>query len=301
MRSNEPIKPTAAPYPYLQIGSGLTFVAMKADREPPFWYRDSVTLKKLLQGTWQDVSSDFVKKLLDAVKRNDRAVIDDLLDELKGLGPEMGKALGKAPEAIYSNLLTKANAFWTLHGKEVGMEKPKTLPKAYRNDMAELHARQVKAFAEAYPERIVEPEIMRQVDLLLETETPDALAISGIVDRLSMLEMSEDYWDKLSEVQVSRAWHANGVRYAKQNGIKTGRITGPMDQLTCPVCRHLVGCPIEIDDMIDKIDSDLDILDPDEYVAAWSFPRIHDVDGVDREELGALLVQNGWLPGFHPG
>jgi hypothetical protein len=280
----------------------LSHIALKADQSPPFWYRDSVTLQNLLEGAWEKVSPEFVQDLLAAFKANDQAKIKKLIKTLPDLGSQMAEELGKAPDAVFSKLLSKAETFWTLHAKDIGIEKPVTIREKYRELMAKEQARQIKDFVEKYPERILEPEIVKQLEYLQATKAPDALTITSITDRLEMLEKSEEYWSRLSDVQVARAWHADGVRYANENGIKTGIVTGPGpdDPDTCPVCAQLFGVEIEIDAMMGKVDSDLNIEDPDEYAAAWSFPRLLDVDNIDKKELGALMIENGWFPPFHP-
>jgi hypothetical protein len=276
-------------------GRGLTSRAQKADTPPP-WARDSITIKKLLQGAWQEVSSDFVKKLLEAFRSNNRKAIDALLGEVKGMGPNLTDALGNATEAAYSNLLLKAETYWNRHAEDVGISGPKAMGEKYREQMAIEQAAQVKRFVDKYPERIVQPIIMDQIDKMKDVRHPDAFLITSIEDRLSKLDKSQDYWDTLSEVQTSRVWNASGVMHAAENGIVTGRITGAFDALTCKVCRRMMGMPVDIAQAMEKYGADLNIQDPDAYVEAWPFPRLADVEGRDPEEL----AQEGWLPPFHP-
>ncbi len=281
------------PLPY-----GLTLEAMKAERTPPLWYRDSVTLQHLLSGAWDHVSTDFVQDLLDAFRAGDTTKIEALLKQLKDLGSNMAEVLGNKPEAVFQNLLTKAESFWRLHASEFGIKKPADFKEAYREKLAETQAQQIKNFAEKYPERILEPEILKQLKYLQETATPDPVTVSTISDRLDLImERSDDYWEKVTDVHVARTWHADGVKYAEQNGIKTGRITGPLDALTCDVCRLMLGTPVSIETAMDKFDADLSIDDPEAYVEAWAFPRVADVDNISPEERAAL----GFTPPFHPG
>ena len=281
-------------------GTGLSYIALKADQIPPLWYRDSVQLRHLLEGAWENVSPDFVKELIAAFKGNDPAKIKQLIKGMPDLGSQMVDELGKGPDAIFSNLLQKSEAFWVLHAQDAGIEKPITIREKYRDLMAKTQADQVKAFAEKYPERILHPEIEKQLAYLQETTTPDAFTITSITERLERFETDEEYWKGISDVHVARAWHADGIKIADENGIKTGRIVGPMDEKTCPVCLKLIGFEINIAAMMDKIDEDLNIEDPDQYVEAWSFPRLIDVDNISPEELDQAIEENGWIPPFHP-
>ena len=274
--------------------------AHKADQPPPFWHRDSLTLQKLLQGAWDEVSPDTVKGILEAFKANEPATIEKLLEQLKDLGSDFVEALGDAPEAVFSNLLLKAEAYWTLHAKEIGIEEPKTILESYRENMAKAWGEQIKTFSEAYPERILEPEITRQLEYLVETKTPSALQIDGIVEKLERLTDGGDYFKNLSDVQIARAFQADGIKNADGNGIGTCQGVGPVDEKTCPVCLNLIGVEIDVAKMLEKIDSDLDIEDPDAYAEAWSFPRIEDIGGLPRADLKDLMEENGWLPPWHP-
>lgn len=289
--------------PSFRLGPGRNdFIAAKADPAPPFWYRDSIMLADLIRGAWSDVSSDVVEAILVAFRANDPTAIENALKELKDLGADFAEALGDSPVAVFSNLFLKAEAYWILHGKETGIAKVKTLSEAYRNRVSELWGKQIRIFAEQYPERILEPEITRQLEYLIQTEKPSMIQVSNIVERLERVTGGKDYFKGLSDVQISRAFHADGIRHANENGIGTVQAIGPLDDKTCDVCWNLVGVDIDVGLMIEKIDRDLGIEDPISYVSAWKFPRMRDIGGVDRAELPYLMIKNGWgIGGWHPG
>jgi hypothetical protein len=273
--------------------------AAKADSAPPFWYRDSAMLADLMKGAWGDVSSDVVDAILKAFKENSPRAIEAALAGLKDLGADFAEALGDSPQAIFSNMFVKAEAYWKLHAAEAGVEGFKSLSEAYRDRVSELWGNQVKQFAEKYPERILEPEITRQLEYMVQTEKPSIVDVSNIVERLERVTGGEDYFNGLSDVQISRAFHADGVRHADENGIGTVQAIGPLDDKTCDVCWNLVGVDIDVGAMLEKIDADLGIEDPEEYVQAWSFPRMRDIGVVDRAELPQMMIDNGFLPPFH--
>ena len=285
-------KPTSTTHP------SPTLLALKADGGvPPIWYRDAVQLRYLLQGAWNEVSADFVEQFIAALRTGDLSKVEELLQEAEKLGVDMVSALGTNPEAVLSNMLLKADSFWHLHAVDVGIKRPAKLLERYRERAAVTQANQIKEFCKKNPTRILHPEVARQLEHLRDTDTPDLVTITTVADRLQDFVKQEQYWDQLTDVQVGRVWHARGILYAQRNEVRTGRITGPLDALTCPVCRHLLGLPIEIERAVDKIRRDLYLQDPDEYVAAWRFPRLADVDNMSRDELQA---KGPWIPPFHP-
>lgn len=271
-------------------------VAVKAESAPPFWYRDSLQLSLLLHGAWDEVSTEWVEKLIDAITSGDLAKVKKLLKQGKSLGDDMLETLGTKPEAVIANMLRKAESYWKVHASEFGVKRFEGFLSKYRDKVASLQNRQLKAFAKSFPDRILHPEIERQLEYLQTVKIPDVMTIAGIAERLAEFSKAESYWQNMTDVQVSRLWHAQGLRYAKQNGILTGRITGPLDKLTCPVCAHLLGTRVDIESAIERCEADQWIDDPDEYVKAWKFPRLEDVDNMSREAREA----KGYLPPFHP-
>lgn len=291
--------------PHSHLISGIrparTTFAQKAEKvTPPPWFRDSTQLRALIQGAWDEVSAEFTDKLLKLIGDGDYDAVEKLLSANEGLGGEAAQLLAKGPEAVLLNMHLKADSWWKLHGEEAGVKKTVGLTEKYQRLMAKAQANQVLSFVEKFPERVLHPEIIRQLQYLQDTARPDALTISGIADRLERFSKADDYWGKITDTHVARAWVGDGIRYAKENGIAVGRVTGPMDNKTCPVCRHMIGLPISIDKAIAKLDRDLGITDPEKYVEAWKFPRIEDVDNMSREKLRGLAEENGWYGAFHP-
>lgn len=260
--------------------------AAKAGENIPSWVRDAVQLRNLLQGAWDEVSSEWIDKLVAAVGANDTAAINALLGNIGQLGTEFETAVGSGPQVVTSNLLFKAETFYTLYAKSIGIETPATWTELVREEMAAAAARQIKAFARAYPDRMLHPEILRQIDYLNETTTPDPLRIATIKDQLKQVlkDRPQNYFDGLSDTHVARLWHVAGVEIAQNNGIAVLRITGPLDKKTCPVCRHLLGLEFNVADMLEHAKAGMVIEDPDEYVKFWKFPRIDDVDNKSVEE-----------------
>jgi len=278
-------------------GPGITFFALKAENTPPVWYRDSVQLRLLLQGAWDKVSEPFIEQLADALRAGDEAKIKALAKELEALGLDLSDVLGDKVEAITWNLLGKSYAFWKLHAKDTGIAAPEGVLKWHREKLAHAQAEQIKTFAEKFPERILHPEVIRQVGYLEDADLTSGVEVANLVDRMERAVKNPAYWEGISDVHAARLWHADGIMYARENGILTGRVEGPLDEKTCAVCQHMLGLHVDLDWYADKIEQDLLIQDPDEYVEAWRFPRLTDVDNMSREELAAKGLA---LPPWHP-
>jgi len=254
----------------------------------------------LLEGAWEKVSPEFVQNFKSAWEKRDVEALKALAEEAKSLGHDIPDVLGSTPEAVFSSMFRKAEGFWKLHAIEAGIKKPAELLTRYRERIASLAGEQVKAFAEAFPERFLLPEIERQIQWLADTEAPSVLSVSTIGERLERLISDPKYWENLSDVQMARVWHGGGFAHARENGIGTGRITGPLDDKTCPVCAHMLGLHIDIDVGVTKFEQGLEEQDPEKIRELWPFPRLHQVDNISREELSVRQIKNGWYPPFHP-
>ena len=256
-------------------------------------------MKLLLQGAWGEVSQDFVKQLVAAPKAGEYADIEMLLESLPGVGADLIDKLGIAPDAVYGNVLAKADAYWALHALDVGVKQFSSFKESYRDELATVHAKQMRTFAEQYPTRILEPEVLRQVEYFRQAEWPDAVTINAEADRLGRYVdfMADHYFDGMTDVQISRIWHGQGILLAQENDIETCRVTGPQDGDTCSVCSIMIGLPIDVGWAADKLNESMDLEDPEEYVKAWPFPRVPDIDNMSREEVQETGLQ---LPPYHP-
>lgn len=256
----------------------------------PAWWKDARTLQYLMAGAWKEVSGGFFADLRKAFEDRDPKRAQAILDKAKTLGPALREAIGKKSYAVLAVAEKKALRSWQ---KQV---KKTTKASKYQEFLAKRIDDQIGAFLEAHPGRILEPEIQAQIDYLKESDLTTTVDISNLLDRLEQTASQDSYFEKLSTVQTSRLWHADGVQLARENGIRRGVVTGPIDGKTCPVCRRLVGMEFDIEDMAGYIDESIDLTDVDEYIAAWRFPRLADVDNISRQELAAKK----FFPPFHP-
>ena len=269
--------------------------AFKSD-VPPEWWRDARQLNSLLSGAWEEVSSDFLMDIEVALRNKDFERMAELTNSVNSLGPEMSASITDKTEAIFTSVQNKALAAWTLHGREVlGVEDIKGFGTDYQEFLVNSHAEQVKKFTEINPGRILHPQIEKQIQYLREAENVISIDIDLIAERLQRIVKQEPYWEGLSDVQVARLWNADGILLAHENGVKIGVIVGPDDKKTCPVCSRMLGTHVYIQQAVDKIKSDVGITDPEEYVKAWPFPRIQDVDNISSDERAA----KGYWPPYH--
>lgn len=268
-----------------------TVRALKADTLPPLWWRDTLQLAAILRAAWRVETADYFKRLAKSFEKQDAQAIERALEELPDIGPRVVKRLGKIPEAIMLNVQQKAHAFWALHGQEAGVDTGLALKRdyeeTYQKKLAEVAATQVKTFTQAHPERIVNDEIKRQIAYLNESKLTRAGDVARLNQRLERITSQKHNFEGMSSVHVSRLWQADGVMLAAENGVATLIGTGPTDQKCCPVCLHLVGIEVNVTDAVAKIRGDMGITDPDDYVGAWKFPRIKDIDNMSPQEVAA--------------
>jgi hypothetical protein len=263
---------------------------------PPDWWQDARKLDGLLKGSWEHVSRNFSAEVRAAIQAGSFDHAEELLSQLKNLGLNMVATLGDQPEALFSALLSKATAAWTLHGKEtLAIHRIKEFDGDYQKFLTDVHAEQVKRFTELNPGRILHPQIQRQIDHLRDSEGTRSIDLDLMSERLERIIKQDPYWEGLSDVHVSRLWHADGVLLADENGVTECYITGPDDKLTCPVCQRMLGQRFVVAKAKAKIEKDIGLTNPDEYVDAWKFPRIKDVDNISQEEL----ANKGFLPPYH--
>lgn len=255
---------------------------------PPDWWTDARKVEKLLKGSWADVSKDFSAQIQQAIQAGKVDDAEGLLSKLKSLGISMSAALGDNPEALFTALLSKATAAWALHGKEtLAVNRIKEFDGDYQKFLTEVHAEQIKKFSELNPGRILHPQIQRQIDYLRDATDTRSIDLDTLAERVGRIIKQDPYWEGMSDVHVSRLWHADGILLADENGVTECYIVGPEDKRTCPVCQRMLGQRFRVSKAKAKIEKDIGITDPDEYVKAWKFPRIADVDNISPKELEA--------------
>lgn len=258
--------------------------------EPP-WFRSAKQLEYLLSGAWEKVSKDYLEEILSALNSKDLSALEKLVEMVESLGPEMEKAFGDKPEAILKTLQSKANAAWTLHGKEVmGLRRITNYDGDYQEFLTHISSEQVKAFAVANPKRILHEQLVRQLEYLQQTDLTRAIDMGQIGERLTRIVKQQQYFENLSDAAVSRLWHSDGLLMASENKIKSCYIVGPNDNLCCNVCLHVLGLEVKVSLAVEKIKGGLEITEPSKYAEYWKFPRIQDVDNQSREELATKNI-----------
>ncbi len=175
-------------------------------------------------------------------------------------------------------------------------------PPGYKEYLAKSYAEQIRAFVTAVPERRINPYIQKQLDWIKEsdfTRAADLTPLSERLERVHALLGGERNWENLSQTQVSRLWHHDGILLAEQNNVAVMQVVGPLDKRTCPVCQHMVGLEIDVKMAANHVRIAADIRDPGAYLEAFPFPRLEDVDNIGRDELAAKGPLT--IPPYHPG
>jgi hypothetical protein len=222
--------------------------------------------------------------------------MEGLLATVESLGPKMSGIVGDRAEAIFESLQNKATAAWTNHGQDIlAIKRIAQFDGDYQKFLTSVHSEQVKRFTEANPGRILHPELERQISYLRDNNNIRFVDLDTMAAKLERIVKQEPYWQGLSDVQISRLWHADGILMAHENNIADGAIIGPDDKKTCPVCQRMLGTHVRIEQAREKIIRDIGLLDPDAYARAWRFPRIQDIDNMSPK----ARADKGYLAPFH--
>ena len=191
--------------------------AFKGD-VPPDWWRNSRQLSALLRGRWNEVSADFLSEMKAALSSQDFDKMTELLGSLEGLGVRMSDAIGDRLEAVFESVQNKAISAYSIHGKhDLALKRIKTFSGEYKQFLNELHAEQVRNFAQANPMRILHPEIERQIGYMRDMDWGRSIDVDLLGRRLDRMVGQEAYWDGLSDIQVARIWHRNHLAGSEMN------------------------------------------------------------------------------------
>lgn len=270
----------------------------KAGYKIPPWWDDTQKLRALMVGAWSDIGGTaWLQQVLDAIQKGDEEAVNKLLKTMNTLGDEFAASVGDSAEAILSTTQLKAHAANMFAGKAVlDLARLIDYPSEYQDYLAHTQAKQILEFARTFPERILHPEIVRQLEYARASDLTTSVDQARIAERLERFSLRpEQYWESASDVHVARVWHCDNLILAGENGIVSCQIIGIWDKRTCSVCKHLIGHTVEVKQAVSKIQSELESQDADKYVEAWKFPRIGDVDNISAEELEA----KGYFPPFH--
>jgi hypothetical protein len=168
-----------------------------------------------------------------------------------------------------------------------------------RDRLRQIKADQMEAFMERFPDRILDPEIERLIDLMPEYETAVELDLEELAERAGRMLESEAYWESMSDVEVSRMWNGDGVALSKEQGIITMQIIAMIEDVEnppCSVCLVFHGNEVDVETADAKYNGEQPD-DPQQYVEMWAFPRFNEVQLMTPEEL----TDSGDVPPFHGG
>lgn len=171
----------------------------------------------------------------------------------------------------------------------------------------------MKAFAEAYPSRVLPDQIntlVNYAETLPGARTIDQFNLNRRIKAIS--DLGGNYLGTLSDVEMGRLWGWTGVELAYQAGATEYQILSQRDKITCPVCTRLDGKVFKVantrenvNSKIKELDLDLDLSNlssgsspvflADTISAAFPFPRMKDVDNIPPSQL----PKSGLVSPFH--
>ena len=268
------------------------------EQTPPPWWKTARTLSLLLSAAWRQGSRWYFDRARKAIQAKGLEGAREALTGTDTLGYVMGRLVTKKPLTLLLLMLREGAPYWAARVAlaKAGQKAEGSQKDDHQDRIAHAVTRQIQQFAMAHPDRILQPEIERQLQYLADSNLTTMADVSDVLDRLEALSNQDTYWDRLSDVQVARAWHAQGVLMGRDGGITRAAISGPDDEKTCAVCKRMIGLEFDVPAMADKIEADLGLEDLDDYIDAWTFPRAGDVDNISREALAAQMR----FPPYHP-
>lgn len=283
-------------------------------------------LAKLLAGAWNAETGDVTRRIERAVETgNAKAIKRELNKSVWRWSEGVEKKLAKKIAAVVLLTQERARQYWwkerARYTRTKGMTGPEVVrskaeddedednedmrgnnvavsrSESYQDRVRRLHAAQLTELARRYPERVLSPEIEKLIDFMAEYDTLSETELTRIQTRVvNSLIHPDSYWQGISNVHAARLWHSTGVDMAKAKGVKEMQVVGIWDKRTCPVCKVMIGQVVRVAQVAERLEASLSVEDPDEYVAAWRFPRFNEIQLLDPDALTA----RGDIPPFHP-
>ena len=181
----------------------------------------------------------------------------------------------------------------------------KIAPEAWAAYYHKAQMDHIKAFTEAYPERILHPQITRLVQL---AETSPGLRTIDRADLFRRIErvdqIGHQYFDNLSDVHVGRLWNFTALEMAHNASVTYYQVISQRDKRVCPVCNLLDGKTFGVQETWEKINGNLFPSEgkkdanalAEAIQKAFPFPRVRNIDNLSPSQVAA----SGYFPPFHP-
>lgn len=266
---------------------------------PPFW-PETILLSEILRKEWAKASEPLFKEVFQIFKGPllDLEAYKRAVRLMPGAGAALVNQIKNKVESLFGTLINKSRKHFQGQADRLKKEELSVTFNQWESWLKQATQDQLEAFAEKYPERILHPQIQRQV-ATMQAKTPDQFTeidINDAFNRMVRLSEKDYYWETLSGVQVSFLWSAEGIFMAADQKISAYQIANPWDQFTCPVCKRLYGIVYQVADARQQIMKMASLTDPDDLKALFPFPRTADVDRATADEIRAAGFM---VPPFH--
>ena len=271
---------------------------------PPFW-PEAILLSKVLKTEWKKASESLFTELKKVFSGPELDLVawDTAQKLMSSAGAVFSINIQSKVHAILGTLLDKGRNHF--QNQADGILKKKGIQKEVLNVtynqweswLQKATQDQLSAFAEKYPDRILHPQILKQVsDIQANPSQYTETARVDAFDKMVRLSEKDYYWDVLGGTQASFLWQAEGLFMAEDNSISHYQVANPWDQFTCPVCKRLYGVIYDVKSAKAQVMKMSSLVDPDELKSLFPFPRTADVDRATADEIR----QAGFLvPPYH--
>ena len=280
------------------LPSEVLRLLIKISRKAILWGPEAIMIHRYMTQGWNEAGGEehlqTLANLLDPKGLEpDTDGINDLFEEvLPDVAAESAELSYQKIRVTLFGLVVKARQ----HFDKQKAQALKITQESWDAYIAQTSANQIALFQQAFPDRVLYPEVERMVTLAQNKQNLRTIDIANLQSRMERVtQYPSRYFEGVSDVQAGRAWTHTGIAMAHAEGITEYQVISEGDRNVCPVCARLDGKVFEIPGAMERLEATLELQDPEAIAAAAPFPRLDDVDNKSLDELRG----SAFYPPFH--
>jgi len=274
---------------------------MKDARDIELWGPEAKLLDSALSTHWRHSSEQMMADLKAAFKYepenvsvNEKDVASAFKSFKKKWMDGLDEAVTKANVIIEQTILRSVT-----HHEATARKADYPTPSSQEWDLFTqmvIEADQIRRFLLKFPDRIIQPEIERLVNLAKENPHMRSVDIGVLGQKLDNLtKFGQEYLNTLSDVQVGRVWTWTGMEWGHRNGFNVYMVLAEMDGNTCDVCGMIHGKEFAVEDARNKLTDAGTETDVTKIKDFLPFPRHAELDNKSPAQWKSMAL----VPPFH--